>query len=312
MDENDVIGRLRSMGEAPVDGRSMADHVGRAAGAADVGRRRRRTAAVVAGGLAVLLGAPVGALAVSAAGDDPPAVVTGDAPPTAGGELSCTGPPTFVGEPEGDTEEEQAANREAEAEAIEAWREANCPIEGTGPDAPAASSECAGPPPFADQPATPADPEAGIVPSPRAAEANALAASRSACPEGLDEGDVKDGGGIDSTGAGTPGSECFGPPPFADQPTTPADPGAGVVPSPRAGEANALDASRSGCPDDAVELPESEPPVETPPTGPPGDTPSSPPADVTTGLPADTPSGPPADSGAGSAGGPPARTPGAG
>jgi hypothetical protein len=102
-------------------------------------------------------------------------------------ELACTGAPPFAGEtPEGATEEEQAANRAAEAEAFEAWREANCPEdpESAGDwvvGIPPVADECAGPPPFAEVPAEPADPAGDVVPSPRAEEATTFAETRQQC-----------------------------------------------------------------------------------------------------------------------------------
>jgi hypothetical protein len=212
MDEHDVIGRLRSLAGRPLDDRTAADHLSRAA---SVGPRRPRPVRLAAVVVATLLAIPAAAFAVSAAGDGtPPAMVAGDGDPAQDG-----GP--------GGTDADR-------------------------PDGPPPGTNCAGPPPFADQPAQPADPSAGVIPSPRAHEANALDAARAACPD-------DPGGRPEGTPSGPPEGTPSGPP-------------AGV---------------ESGAPEG---------------------TPSGPPAGVESGAPEGTPTGPPT----GTRSGPPTGEPGAG
>ena len=134
-------------------------------------------------------------------------------------DFACTGPPPFAGHvPDGETNAEQAVNRHVEAVAFAIWRAANCPLEDS-----VADDGCTGPPVFAGTPADPADPTAGVVPSPRADEAAAHADARSGCqdttttavlaasatpgvPESLPAGPP------DSIPAGPPASTPAGPP----------------------------------------------------------------------------------------------------
>lgn len=104
---------------------------------------------------------------------------------------------------------------------------------------------CTGPPPFAGEPATPADPSAGDVPSDRAEEAAALEAWRDAnCADDDDPDDTDDESDESDEGTttvpSTPGEDaaCNGRPPWAGVPATPADPQSGEVPSERSEEAH--------------------------------------------------------------------------
>lgn len=174
--------------------------------------------------------------------------------------------------------------------------------DGPEPLVPAATDEdggkaelsCSGPPPFAGEPATPADPAAGEVPSDRAAEAEAFEAWREAnCPDDETTStstststttptapDAEGEGHRDGDGEG---DGCTGPPPFAGEPATPADPGAGQVPSPRAEEAREHAERRQACGDrdgDAEDQGGDEGPEQPParrPGGPPPGVPGGPP-----------------------------------
>ena len=128
VDDDDVIARLRSLADQPLDHRVAAAHLDRATAAAAGVPEHRRTA---------LLAASVAALVLSAAGivaarsgdgaSDPAGVV--DRPTFVEGELACTGPPPFAGQvPDGDTMAERAANRQAEAREFAEWRAFNCPL----------------------------------------------------------------------------------------------------------------------------------------------------------------------------------------
>jgi len=113
----------------------------------------------------------------------------------------CVGPPPWAGTPPaGATEEQRAASRAAEAQAFAALRAA-CPDDGdqgeastgrppgvppaqAGPPARIADDPCVGPPPWAGIPPAGATEEERAAS--RAAEAQAFAALRAACPDGDD------------------------------------------------------------------------------------------------------------------------------
>ncbi|MGH9246474.1 MAG: hypothetical protein ACRD29_19620, partial [Acidimicrobiales bacterium] len=166
----------------------------------------------------MLMAAPAAAVAASTVGDRPvvePGQPSEEAPDDE--EFTCNGPPPFASQaPEGETEEERAANREAEAETFEAWREANCPEEDDDGQAPSeqtppGAQACVGPPPFAEVPAEPADPSAGVIPSPRAEEATGFAETRSTCRDsdaGASPGPVP----APTAPGGTPSGTEGGPP----------------------------------------------------------------------------------------------------
>ncbi|MGQ0615974.1 MAG: hypothetical protein ACT4PW_03120 [Acidimicrobiia bacterium] len=225
--EDHLTDRLRRLGTAPIEPSTAARHVAELAAVAPARRTRWTPAVAVA---AALLAVAVPAAAVAFGDDSQPTDVgpaqTPEDPGPGGGELSCTGPPPFAGtEPEGDTEEEQEANRAAEAEAFEVWRAENCPADEERDDAeegdaddegppegipPGVAEGCAGPPPFAELPAEEADPGAGVIPSPRADEARQLAEQRAACGGEDGEGDV--GGTEAQAETGPPEGTPTGPP----------------------------------------------------------------------------------------------------
>ncbi|MGH9186324.1 MAG: hypothetical protein ACRD0U_11000, partial [Acidimicrobiales bacterium] len=205
-------------------------HLRRAGAVADRARRRGRVAVIAA--CAALLVAPAAALSLARSDADPNREAPAQTPEE---EFTCTGPPPFAGEvPEGATEEERADSREAEATAFEAWKAANCPDEDgdereSPPDGvPSGGDACAGPPPFAEVPAEEADPAGGVIPSPRADEATALAEARAACngesgddgpadvvsPEGMPSGPPEGtpGGPPEGTPGGPPEGTPGGPP----------------------------------------------------------------------------------------------------
>jgi hypothetical protein len=208
-------------------------------------------------------------------------------------DFACTGPPPFAGQAEGDTKAEQAANRHVEALAFAIWRATNCPLdESSVPD----DDGCTGPPVFAGTPADPADPKAGVVPSPRAEEAAAHADARSGCQDTTST-EVLAASAIpgvpDSVPAGPPDSVPAGPPT-----STPVGPPEGVPAGPPESVPAGPPASMPGGPPDSVLA---GPPVSTPvgppesvPTGPPVSTPTGPPDGVPAGPPASIPVGPPA------------------
>ncbi len=279
------------MADQDLDETMVVSHLGRAHSSVHRSRRLGRVAVVAA--CAAALAAPAAALTIAAVDEDEPVPASTSARPApvqAEDELSCTGPPPFAGEvPEGDTPEEQEANREAEAEAFEAWREANCTDEDPAGDPaqgrPDVGGECSGPPPFAETEAEGADPHNGVVPSPRAAEARAFAETRAACGGGDGEGtDVEAPTGAARTGPpeGTPSGPPEGTPTGPPQ-GTPTGPPEGTPAPQGAGDAERVDGAQSGPPQGTP----SGPPPGTP-SGPPEGTPSGPPegtpADDATGL----------------------------
>ncbi|MGH9136103.1 MAG: hypothetical protein ACRD0G_03530 [Acidimicrobiales bacterium] len=294
MEDEDVISRLRALGGRSVGAGAAAGHLDRALAAAAT--RRRRWPVVVVASLAAVTVATGVVTAVSGGGRPETIGVLerpDDVPPT--GDLSCDGPPPFAGQPPvGDTEEERASNRAAEAAEFAQWRAENCPAPATSePPAtePPATSEpaddpCTGPPPFAGVPAEPADPAAGIVPSPRAAEAAAHAAQRQECHDGPTTttapppiepatNEVAPAGPPVSVPAGPPEGVPAGPPEGAG------DPPEGVPGDPP---------EHAGPPDDRPAAP-----PDVPPASPPDITPGGPPDNVPGGPPDDAPGGPPDD-----------------
>jgi hypothetical protein len=140
VDDNDVIARLRSLADQPLDDRVAAAHLDRATAAAAGGPEHRRTA-LLAASVAVLVLSAAGIVAARS-GDgasDPAGVV--DRPTFVEEELACTGPPPFAGQvPDGDTMAERAANRQAEAREFAEWRAFNCPLGDRGSSPTVASS----------------------------------------------------------------------------------------------------------------------------------------------------------------------------
>jgi hypothetical protein len=238
MEHGDLTDRLRQMGRTPVDPDLASRHIGMLATTQPASGRPLARVAVVAMACLVLLAAPAAALVAAAGDDDPDPIVPAEAPdeaPDAGDETGETGDAEF---------------------------------------------SCTGPPPFAGEPAEPADPDNGVVPSPRAEEAHAFEAWREAnCPADEDEDEVEATESTtvpDDPDAGE-GNECNGQPPWAGEPATPADPGSGQVPSERAEEAHDRNEDRRECREAAGSEPGGPPAGE--PGGPPTDGPAGPPDD---------------------------------
>jgi hypothetical protein len=173
VNHDDLIARLRALSNQPVDDRVAHAHLERATAAAAAGSGHRRRA---------LLAACVGALILPAAGivaarasgtDDEPAGVVDQ--PVNTDQFACTGPKS-----------EETANGQAQAREYAEWRAINCPSGDTTTSVAVggtiANAACSGPPAFAGTSAEPADPRTSVIPAPRAAEAAALAETRSGCP----------------------------------------------------------------------------------------------------------------------------------
>ncbi len=264
MVHSDVIARLRALGDQPVDAAGAASVAAATASAATV---RRRVSIVAGTGLVVALATVGTVLAVGAnGGGTGSADAVGAIRPAA--EFECTGPPPWVAEtaasdtlPETSLPAESSVAEAAdaspgrgdEAREFAEWRAENCPPDtststtststttsttssttsttsttsstttsttsttSTTTAAPTTTlvddDACTGPPPFAGVPAEPADPDAGIVPSPRAEEAHEHAAERQACHDGdtgdgeTDDGDDGDAGDDDAA-PGVPGANA--------------------------------------------------------------------------------------------------------
>ena len=238
MEQGELTDRLRQMGRAPVDPDLASRHIGMLATTQPANGRPLARVAVVAMACLVLLAAPAAALVAAASDDDPDPVVPAEAPDdgdeTGEDEFSCTGRPPFAGEPAEPADPDNGvvpSPRAEEAQAFEAWREANCPADEdededgdeatestTVPDDPSEGSECNAQPPWAGVPAIPADPGSGQVPSERAEEAQDRNEDRRECREAADP---DRGGPPASIPGGPPAGEPGGPP--TDVPVGPPD-----------------------------------------------------------------------------------------
>lgn len=157
MNDEQIIRRLSRLASGPVAPEVADRHRVLLARASAPDRHGRRLAPLAAA-IVVTAGAGVGFLlsgGSAAPGDSPPAPQPD--PPTSTvvdpfPNDPCKGPPPFAGRtPEGDTEAERAANREAEARAWEEFKARYCPDEepfvGPGPlTTPAEQPAPTGPP----------------------------------------------------------------------------------------------------------------------------------------------------------------------
>jgi hypothetical protein len=187
VNHDDLIARLRALSNQPVDDRVAHAHLDRATAAAEVVSGRRRWP-LLAACVAALIAPAAGIVAARASSNDGDPTGVVDQPVGVSDEFVCTGPPPFAGPvTDAATTGDEAAARRAQVLEYAEWRATNCSSRDTtssiAVDSTAVNTSCSGPPPFAGSSAEPADPDASVIPSPRAAEAAALAEVRSGCPD---------------------------------------------------------------------------------------------------------------------------------
>lgn len=260
MENGEVTDRLRQLGRGGIEPDLASRHLSALAATKPAGRHPLARVAVAATAATLLVAAPGAALVISALRDDPaPVSPTEQEVPTDG--FTCTGPPPFAGEPGAE-----------EVEAFAEWRATNCPddevdddtttTDTTGttvvgePTDEGTDDDCTGPPDFAGEPAVPADPGSGQVPSQRAEEAREHAEERQACNGNGNEDQVDRGGPPASVpGRGEPGGPRDDSQPAGPPEDPPGGPPAGVpggpptdVPVGGSGNGNGNGGSRGGAP----------------------------------------------------------------
>ena len=196
-DHAHLVDRLRSLGTAPVDPGIEGRVVARMA--SDGGRTRpgfvRRSLRVAPAAVLLVVAVPAAAAVITAMPDEVPAEIV----PLDGEEgsegLACTGQPPFAGQPPEGEGAERGEARRAEAREHATFRSEECPD--TDADSDADGEACTGAPPFAGEPAEPA--EGDGTPSARASEARDHAEARQGChgngngpPDGVPAGPPTD------------------------------------------------------------------------------------------------------------------------